>query len=164
MLVDLPGLSDAVEGRAKVARSFYKNLEVTAIVTPVIRAADEQIAMGLLSDSQALSMELDNKLNAKSFCVVTSKIDDIEPRTYCPGVENSQGGFQVQEKREQLEGLEAEFNDLNAVHKDGKAYLKTLRQTTKDRKREKAKVKKNDTLGSGKMTFSPQYSAPRLPT
>lgn len=78
VLVDLPGLSDIVESRAAVARKYYQNLSVTAIVSPYVRAADERTAVNLMTENQELNMRMDGKFDSHSFCVVLSKSDDID--------------------------------------------------------------------------------------
>ncbi|KAK1754231.1 hypothetical protein QBC47DRAFT_429883, partial [Echria macrotheca] len=76
VLVDLPGLSDAVSARMAVARRYYEKLAVAVVVAPAIRAADENTAVDLMSKNQELQLRMDNKLNESCFCVVLSKIDD----------------------------------------------------------------------------------------
>ncbi|KAK3942670.1 hypothetical protein QBC46DRAFT_425817 [Diplogelasinospora grovesii] len=78
VLVDLPGLSDISESRASIARRYYEKLAITVIVAPSVRAADERTALNLMTDNQELSMRMDGKFDSRSFCVVLSKIDDID--------------------------------------------------------------------------------------
>ncbi|KAK4154764.1 hypothetical protein C8A00DRAFT_32432 [Chaetomidium leptoderma] len=85
VLVDLPGLSDAVESRAEVANKFSKKLEITAIVAPARRAIDEKTGVQLMSDYQTLRMQLDGKYHKKSFCVVVSQIDEIDCDVFIKG-------------------------------------------------------------------------------
>lgn len=61
-LVDLPGLSDAVESRAQVAERYNQQIDTTIIVTPSVRAIDEKTGFQLMSKYQALRMKLDGKL------------------------------------------------------------------------------------------------------
>ncbi|KAK4105258.1 hypothetical protein N658DRAFT_520498 [Parathielavia hyrcaniae] len=77
VLVDLPGLSDAVESRDQVANRYSQKLEITAIVAPARRAIDEKTGVQLMSDYQTLRMQLDGRYHWKSFCVVElrSKLD-----------------------------------------------------------------------------------------
>lgn len=82
VLVDLPGLADNVESRATVAREYFRKLSVTAIVTPIIRARNEQTGVQLMTQNQQLSMQMDGKYHKNSFCVLLSKMDDINANTY----------------------------------------------------------------------------------
>lgn len=66
-LVDLPGLSDSVESRAKVAEKFYQKLEVTIIATPARRAIDEKTGVQLMSKYQTLRMQLDGRIEKQKF-------------------------------------------------------------------------------------------------
>lgn len=85
VLVDLPGLSDAVESRAEVANKYAKKLQITAIVAPARRAIDEKTGVQLMSDYQTLRMQLDGRYNKKSFCVVVSQIDEIDCDVFIKG-------------------------------------------------------------------------------
>ena len=72
-----------------MAERYYQNLAVTVIVSPAIRAVDEKTGVKLMSSYQELQMQLDGKYNKDGFCVVLSKIDDID----CEGVlQRVQGG------------------------------------------------------------------------
>jgi hypothetical protein len=78
VLVDLPGLSDVVGARAQLAEEYYGKLEVTMVVTPIVRGADEMTGVGLMSRNQALNMKMDGKYDHRSFCVVLSKADHVD--------------------------------------------------------------------------------------
>jgi len=79
VLVDLPGLSDVVAGRAAVARKYYDKLAVAVVVTPCVRAADEYTGVELITSNQMINMRMDGKFDDRSFCVVLSKTDgDID--------------------------------------------------------------------------------------
>ncbi|KAK5662314.1 hypothetical protein OQA88_8220 [Cercophora sp. LCS_1] len=81
VLVDLPGLSDTVGARVEVARRFYDKLDVAVIVAPAIRAADEKTGVDLMTRNQEIALRMDGKFNGRSFCIVVSKIDDIDDRS-----------------------------------------------------------------------------------
>jgi len=110
VLVDLPGLGDAVEDRASVAQRYYSELAVTAILTPIVRAADESTAVSLLNDNQALSMEMDDKLNSRRFCVVASKMDDISCSRY---IKAAKCGEELHKAKVAIQTLQPEVNKLN---------------------------------------------------
>ncbi len=78
VLVDLPGLSDAVESRAEVANKYSRKLEITAIVAPARRAIDDKTGVQLMTEYQTLRMQLDGKYHKKGFCVVVSQVDEID--------------------------------------------------------------------------------------
>lgn len=75
VVVDLPGLSDVVGARARLAEEYYGKLAVTMVVTPIVRGADEMTGVGLMSRSQAVNLKMDGKFDDKSFCVVLTKAD-----------------------------------------------------------------------------------------
>lgn len=78
VLVDLPGLSDVVGARAQLAEEYYGKLGVNMIVTPIVRGADENTGVNLITRNQALNMKMDGKFDSKSFCVVLSKADVLD--------------------------------------------------------------------------------------
>ncbi|KAI1468989.1 uncharacterized protein F4812DRAFT_470723 [Daldinia caldariorum] len=81
VLVDLPGIADAVESRADVARNYFPKLAATLIISPARRAADESAAVKLMSDHQELQIQMNGKFHKNSFCVVVSQTDHIDRRS-----------------------------------------------------------------------------------
>ncbi|KAI1074756.1 hypothetical protein F5B20DRAFT_595800 [Whalleya microplaca] len=81
VLVDLPGLADAVESRAAVAEDFFPKLVATLIVSPARRAADDSTSVKLMSDHQELWMMMDGKFHRRSYCIVLSQIDQIDRKS-----------------------------------------------------------------------------------
>ncbi|KAK3349591.1 hypothetical protein B0T25DRAFT_458228 [Lasiosphaeria hispida] len=121
VLVDLPGLSDAVEGRAAVARRYYQELAVAVIVTPSVRAADERTGVGLMDENQELTMRMNGKFNNRSFCVVLSKVDDIDWETAAKNEGRSEHIQRIAEQRK----LDKR---AKTTRKDIKKELKSLRK------------------------------------
>ena len=143
VLVDLPGLSDNVESRAAVAQKYFSKLTVTAIVTPVIRARNEQTGVHLISEHQELMLQMDGKFHKKGFCVILSKIDDLDAKAHmkrhAKEVEEDhalQGTIakldllneQYQEDREKLKKAES---IIKALRRKGKDQLKEMNATGK---------------------------------
>uniref|UniRef100_A0A8H7NFF3 Dynamin N-terminal domain-containing protein n=1 Tax=Bionectria ochroleuca TaxID=29856 RepID=A0A8H7NFF3_BIOOC len=81
-LVDLPGQGEMEASRAEVAQRYSDKLDVTMIVAPVHRAADERIAQKLLNKFHSLQMEMDGRFNKEKFSVILSKTDQIEADDY----------------------------------------------------------------------------------
>lgn len=81
-LVDLPGQGELEASRAEVAQRYSDKLDVTMIVAPVHRAADERIAQKLLNKFHSLQMEMDGRFNKEKFSVILSKTDQIEADDY----------------------------------------------------------------------------------
>ncbi|KAG7055727.1 tat pathway signal sequence [Colletotrichum scovillei] len=78
-LVDLPGVMDALESRAQIARSYLYRLEKRIVVTPATRAADNRAAADLvLSERETMFLDMDNMLKGDSLCVAITKTDDID--------------------------------------------------------------------------------------
>ncbi|KAI0544729.1 hypothetical protein F4679DRAFT_600356 [Xylaria curta] len=80
VLVDLPGLGDAVESRALVAERSFHQLTSTMIVTQATRAADNSTAVNLMSKHHEMAMMMDGKFQKETFCVCLSQIDQIDRR------------------------------------------------------------------------------------
>jgi hypothetical protein len=108
VLVDLPGLSDAVESRAEVANKFAQKLQITAIVAPARRAIDEKTGVQLMSDYQTLRMQLDGKYNKKNFCVVVSQIDEIDCDVFIKGDAHAKQNENLQKDIKQIKSLSQE--------------------------------------------------------
>ncbi|KAK3939085.1 hypothetical protein QBC46DRAFT_438550 [Diplogelasinospora grovesii] len=111
VLVDLPGLSDEVGSRSAVAERYFQRLELTAIVTPVIRAADEKTGAKLMSDYQELRMQLDGSYHKKSFCVILSKIDDMDCDAFYKGSKEAKKDTTLQEDVSEIKKLLSSYND-----------------------------------------------------
>ncbi|KAL0932899.1 tat pathway signal sequence [Colletotrichum truncatum] len=78
-IVDLPGVMDALESRAQVARNYYYRLDKRIIVTPATRAADNKAAADLiLSDHDINDLDMDDMLKRDALCIAVTKIDDID--------------------------------------------------------------------------------------
>jgi len=76
-------LSDTVEGRSSVAEQYYQELSFVIIVTPVIRAVNEQAGVRLMSSYQELCMKLDAKHHGHSFCIAVPKTEDLDCNSFC---------------------------------------------------------------------------------
>ncbi|KAM7218078.1 hypothetical protein V8F06_006484 [Rhypophila decipiens] len=76
-LVDLPGCSDRVSSRSKIAENYARNLDFSIIVLPAERAVDENVGVGLMTEYQKMEMKLAGNLHKNIFCVVVSKIDGL---------------------------------------------------------------------------------------
>ncbi|KAK0743019.1 hypothetical protein B0T18DRAFT_467953 [Schizothecium vesticola] len=149
VLVDLPGLSDVVGARAQLAEEYYGKLDVTMVVTPVVRGADEMTGVDLMSRNQALNMKMDGKFDHKSFCVVLSKADVTDwPQSDRPSMPmvrkvNAEGNklraemarvkkeIKSLKKRRAKSKQKAQGLALNAKLKEAQKALKTCRATKK---------------------------------
>ncbi|KAK4220034.1 hypothetical protein QBC37DRAFT_382288 [Rhypophila decipiens] len=84
-LVDLPGASDSVAARSKVAEKYSANLDLTLIVLPAPRAIDEKTGLTLMSEYQELTARMGGNLTGPSFCAVVSQIDNLDSDVYIRG-------------------------------------------------------------------------------
>ncbi|KAK1978883.1 Dynamin family-domain-containing protein [Colletotrichum cereale] len=78
-IVDLPGVMDALESRAQIARNYLYRLDKRIVVTPAARAADNKAAAELiLSERDTFDLEMDDMLRSDALCVAITKIDDYD--------------------------------------------------------------------------------------
>jgi hypothetical protein len=145
VLVDLPGLADNVASRALVAQKYFSKLSVTAVVAPVIRALNEQTAVNLMTENQRLCMQMDGKFHKKSFCVILSKMDDINVETYLKqhAIDASKNQ-PLQQCREELRTLNCEFK---GIEKERSAHKQAV--TAINRQRAKLRIENNKTSDQG---------------
>lgn len=154
VLVDLPGLSDVVGARARLAEEYYGKLAVTMVVTPIVRGADEMTGVGLMSRSQAVNLKMDGKFDDKSFCVVLTKADVTDwPHSDRPSLAmvkkmNAEGKRLRAEKsrvEKEIKGLKkrrakskqkAQGLDLKVKIKEARKVLKTCRTAKKNHARD----------------------------
>ena len=128
--MDLPGLSDAEEGRAAVARRLFSELALAVVVTPCVRAADERTGISLMDQNQEPDMRMNDKLSERGFCVVLSKIDDIDWKIYA-----------------QVEGSLARINKLQDSFREASVEVeemtKAIKKISKLRSQLRMKLKRS---------------------
>lgn len=106
-LRDLPGLCDTSEARSDIARKHSKDLDITVIVAPAIRATEEATAVNLIKGQQRIQMLMDGKFNRESFCVVLSKTDDINSESYLKQLKAAKTNNNIQSKLRRRKELDA---------------------------------------------------------
>lgn len=147
-LVDLPGLSDAVESRARVAQRFFERLDTTIIVTRSSRAIDEKIGVDLMNEYQALQMQSNGTFRKKQFCVVASQMDDIDVEGFRLGSKVAKANVNLQNDMEEIGRLTHEKREtekeLRTRTKNAEVCKKKLGKATHVLKTLKAK--KNITI------------------
>jgi hypothetical protein len=126
VLVDLPGLSDSVESRARVAEKFTQKLEITAIVTPARRAIDEKTGVQLMSEYQTLRMQLDGKYHRKSFCVVVSQVDEIDCDIFIKGHGAAREDLDLVNDTKEIDSLAAQARVQGVTVREAEKELKRI--------------------------------------
>ncbi|KAF7865405.1 hypothetical protein EAF04_006381 [Stromatinia cepivora] len=76
VFVDLPGVHDTSAARNAISRRHMKNLDISCVLSPSVRAATDQGANKILNSVQKRGMQFDGLFNANSLFFVISKIDD----------------------------------------------------------------------------------------
>ncbi|KAK3349347.1 hypothetical protein B0T25DRAFT_569990 [Lasiosphaeria hispida] len=146
VLVDLPGLSDAVESRAKVAEKFYQRLEVTTIVTPARRAIDGKTGVQLMDEYHTLRMELDGKYHKKRFCVVVSQIDKIDCDVFRKDSVTAKKDAGLQRDSRQIQALTGRLATLEAQLRNEQSRALDNVTALKPRGRGSTQLKKGEHL------------------
>ncbi|EAA31121.2 hypothetical protein GE21DRAFT_8688 [Neurospora crassa] len=122
-LVDLPGLSDAVESRAQVAERYNQQIDTTIIVTPSVRAINEKTGFQLMSKYQALRMKLDGKLQKNRSCIVASQMDNIDCDTFSGNSAEAKNKASLKEDLESIKSLSKRIGHLDQRIKDTRKKL-----------------------------------------
>ncbi|KAH9897485.1 hypothetical protein F4778DRAFT_793584 [Xylariomycetidae sp. FL2044] len=107
-LADLPGEGDAVQARGSVAESFYKKLDTTLILTPAVRACDEQTAVRLMTNNQEIQMRMNGQLKSTNFRVILTKTDDISQEANFTMSMQLKNNLQIQLDIQELNELDRE--------------------------------------------------------
>ncbi len=126
VLVDLPGLSDAVESRAQVTEKYRQKLGITAIVTPARRAIDEKTGVQLMSEYQTLRMQLDGAYHKKGFCVVVSQIDEIDCDVFIKGHRHAKEDPELQNDTGQIDILTQRLVTIGAQLNESNTRLEKI--------------------------------------
>lgn len=134
-LVDLPGASDIVAGRAKIAEKYSNKVDVTIVVLPANRAASERTGVDLMTEYQELDMKLAGKFHKGSFCVVISKIDgDFYVDDFINANSEAKKDPRIGEIRAKIKKLVSQLKETK----------KNLQDAQKDEKKDKKEVENDD--------------------
>lgn len=74
-MVDLPGSADTNTARGAIAEKFQRELTITCVVAPAVRAESNKTAQDLLGSVQQRTMRLDNQFSSARLCFIISKCD-----------------------------------------------------------------------------------------
>ncbi|KAI1129918.1 hypothetical protein F5Y10DRAFT_290366 [Nemania abortiva] len=138
VLVDLPGVADAVESRSAVAERYSNLLTATLVVVEAKRAASDSTNVSLMNKHREMEMMLNGKFHKRSFCVCVSQIDSID-RTAALKKKDARDNGALQSWINQEEILKEKRQEMESKKKEADKLLKTLE---KKLTREKAKVEK----------------------
>ncbi|TEY48783.1 hypothetical protein BOTCAL_0292g00050 [Botryotinia calthae] len=76
VFVDLPGVHDTSAARNAIARNHMKNLDISCVVAPSVRAGSDKGAHVILNSIRKRDMQFDGLFTADSLFFIVSKIDD----------------------------------------------------------------------------------------
>lgn len=143
-LVDLPGLSDAVESRAQVAERYNQQINTTMIVTPSVRAIDEKTGVQLMSKYETLRMKLDGKLHKNRSCIVASQMDLIDCDVFSKSSPQARSKADLKEDLESIKSLSQRRLILDQRIKDSQKRLLDYKN-----RKEKAIIDRNALRATG---------------
>ncbi|CZR42561.1 uncharacterized protein FPRO_09864 [Fusarium proliferatum ET1] len=142
-LVDLPGCGDAVGSRSEVTENFAHRLDVRMVVSPIIRAADEKQGQVLMQNGyDEAQMRIAGRLDGNGFCVIMSKMDDMNVETYISGCPDLRRDPEVLQKLGQIENLKRESVDIKSILKELKDDKKKAESAKKRAKKSYKRAKK----------------------
>lgn len=172
-LVDLPGIGDNVESRARVAEDYRSSLEVTMIVTAIHRAADEKSTQKLLTDSQEMRSRMAQGYNSRAFGVVLSKMDDLDWGGYIKRSKDAQNDPLVQEHsgiviqaEKETKSLMNQKKEMNKMIKKARTGLKRFgdKKETADSRLKKVSMQTEINLGQERLEQLDQLIAAQQKT
>ncbi|KAI0145431.1 hypothetical protein GGR57DRAFT_517135 [Xylariaceae sp. FL1272] len=131
VLVDLPGVADAVESRALVAEQFFKNLEATIIVAPVARAASTNINTELMTKHAEMEIMKSGKFRSDFFCVCVTQIDSID-RTPALKKKTAKQNEKIQHYLLEEASLKDKRDEMRQKIKEVDKTVKQLHKKAKD--------------------------------
>ncbi|RGP63852.1 GTPase slip-gc [Fusarium longipes] len=157
-LVDLPGCGDAVESRSEVTTKISHTLDVRMVVSPIIRAADEKQGRALMQNGfDEAQMRIRGKLDGRGFCVIASKMDDMNVDSYIHQCDELAHDTNVIQKLDKRKALMDEQKKLEAMRRD----LSTAKKQAESRQKRASKLYDNTRK---KLNIDPNASDPRLLT
>ncbi|SCN76311.1 uncharacterized protein FFB20_05234 [Fusarium fujikuroi] len=107
-LVDLPGCSDSTPSRSEIARKYSHLLDVRLVVSPIMRAADENQSQVLMqSGFDEAQMKIRGKYDGHGFGIILSKTDHLSVDGYISELLEQQPDPEMQEKFDRLKELTA---------------------------------------------------------
>ncbi|RBQ72517.1 hypothetical protein FVER14953_01798 [Fusarium verticillioides] len=105
-LVDLPGCSDSTPSRSEIARKYSHLLDVRLVVSPIMRAADENQSQILMqSGFDEAQMKIRGKYDGHGFGIILSKADNLSVDGYVSDLLEQHPDPEMQEKFDQLQEL-----------------------------------------------------------
>ncbi|KAF5611203.1 GTPase SLIP-GC [Fusarium subglutinans] len=142
-LVDLPGCGDAVGSRSEVTENFAHRLDVRMVVSPIIRAADEKQGQVLMQNGyDEAQMRIAGRLDGNGFCVIMSKMDDMNVEVYISGCPDLRRDPEVLKKQAQIEDLKKESVDIKLILRELKDKKKKAESAKKKAKKAYKRAKK----------------------
>lgn len=149
-LVDLPGCSDSTPSRSEIARKYSHLLDVRLVVSPIMRAADENQSQILMqSGFDEAQMKIRGKYDGHGFAIILSKTDQLSVDGYVSDLLEQHPDPEMQEKFDQLKEL---------TDKIGRAQkgIKNLAVDLEKAKAEEKKARKACYEAAKKQTNQPQ--------
>ncbi|EXK99413.1 hypothetical protein FOQG_01942 [Fusarium oxysporum f. sp. raphani 54005] len=105
-LVDLPGCSDSTPSRSEIAKKYSHRLDVRLVVSPIMRAADENQSQILMqSGFDEAQMKIRGKYDGHGFGIILSKTDHLSVDGYISDLLEQHRDPEMKDKFDQLKGL-----------------------------------------------------------
>ncbi|TGO33956.1 hypothetical protein BHYA_0219g00130 [Botrytis hyacinthi] len=133
VFVDLPGVHDTSAARNAISRKHMKNLDISCVLSPTVRAGTDKGANEILNSVQKTSMQFNGLFNADKLFFVISKVDDsLDDVDHYINNHQELKSELVQDleyqqaRKDRLKDLSLEINTLTAQYEKGMKNLKKL--------------------------------------
>ncbi|KAF4497275.1 GTPase SLIP-GC [Fusarium agapanthi] len=132
-LVDLPGCSDSTASRSEIARNYSHLLDVRLVVSPIIRATDENQGQVLMqSGFDEAQMKIRGKYDGHGFGVVLSKTDQLSVDKYITDFLTEHDDTEVRDNKKQLKKLK---NEMTRIQKGIKGATSSIKKAKSEEKK-----------------------------
>ncbi|RDW68088.1 hypothetical protein BP6252_09484 [Coleophoma cylindrospora] len=132
VLVDLPGLGDSNAGRTQVTQAYLQDVKYLWILSDIVRAIDDEIAIDLLGRSFRRQLLMDGRYGDNYITFVMTKIDQVNVQEVIQTLNLEHPGSELAKiyAREQQMGQEIfDITDsLDEAKKESKAARKSFRR------------------------------------
>ncbi|KAF7959697.1 hypothetical protein EAE96_001310 [Botrytis aclada] len=156
VFVDLPGVHDTSAARNAIAQNHMKNLDISCVVAPSVRAGSDKGAHVILNSVQKRDMQFDGLFTADSLFFVVSKIDEsLKVQRYITdhpdlGKELATDLNAIKAEDDQLKDIEHQLKVLISKRNKGVKNIAKLKgvinQSSSDRVAPRQKRKRDESV------------------
>ncbi|KAI0105282.1 hypothetical protein GGR51DRAFT_571944 [Nemania sp. FL0031] len=140
VLVDLPGVADAVESRAAVGERYFGKLAALLIMVEVKRAASDSSNVSIMSKHHEMAMMMDGKFHRRRLCVCVTQIDLLD-RPAALRKKDARDNNTLQSLLRREQATREKRQERESKKKEADKLLKSLEKTLKRKGEASGKAK-----------------------